>query len=330
MLTGQMMSSTARQREAQPAHSAEPVAVLLNHSSGAASVRNRSRPPAFDEVRAAFAAEGLRASVQVADGGSLASRARRALATGARLVVAGGGDGTVGTVAAALVGTDAVLGILPLGTLNHFAKDLGIPLDVPGAAAVIARGHSTRVDVGEVNGRIFINNSSVGLYPSLVYHREKREDQGRGKWVALALALSRVWRMYRRVRVVVASGGAARTIKTPFVFVGNNEYRLEGVRIGARTRVDAGFLHVSMAPAMRRGEMLYLLGRALLGGRTDDRLDTFLVPEVSIDARRRRLPVALDGEVALLPTPLRYRTRPGALRVCVPDPAAEPDAPANQ
>jgi diacylglycerol kinase family enzyme len=109
------------------------------------------------------------------------------------------------------------------------------------------------------------------------------------------------------------------------VFVGNNEYHLEGVRIGARARLDAGLLHVSMAPGLGRAEMLYVLGRALAGRSTDDRLDTLLVPEIAINARRRRVPVALDGEIALLPTPLMYRTRPGALRVCVPDPAAAPD-----
>ena len=235
---------------------------------------------------------GLDASVQVAEGGVLGGLARRAVANGARLVVAGGGDGTVSTVAAALVGTEASLGILPLGTLNHFAKDLGIPLDVSGAAAVIASGHTARVDVGEVNGRIFLNNSSVGLYPSLVYHREKSEDQGRGRWVALALALSRVWRLYRRVRVSVSTGGVSRQIRTPFVFVGNNEYHLEGVRIGARARLDAGLLHVSMAPGLGRAEMLHVLGRALAGRNTDDRLDTLLVPE---DRHRRQTPQGAGG-----------------------------------
>ena len=310
--------------EARLAPTMDAIAVLLNRSSGAAA-RNGPDHQDLESVSAALRATGLDRAVQVAEGSALGTLARRAVANGARLVVAGGGDGTVSTVAAALVGTEASLGILPLGTLNHFAKDLGIPLDAAGAAAVIAEGHTARVDVGEVNGRTFINNSSVGLYPSLVYHREKHEDQGRGRWVALALALSRVWRLYRRVRVSVAAGGVSRQIRTPFVFVGNNEYHLEGVRIGARARLDAGLLHVSMAPGLGRAEMLYVLGRALAGRSTDDRLDTFSVPEFAIDARRRRVPVALDGEIALLPTPLRYRTRPGALRVCVPDPAAALD-----
>jgi diacylglycerol kinase family enzyme len=237
-----------------------------------------------------------------------------------RVVVAGGGDGTIGSVAAALANTDATLGILPLGTLNHFAKDLRIPLGLPEAVNVIATGHTARVDVGEVNGRAFINNSSLGLYPSLVYQREKRQAQGRGKWVALALATTRVWRLYRRVRVVVHTEAGSRVIRTPFVFVGNNEYRLEGVRLGGRARVDAGQLHVAMAPGMTRSEMVRVLGWALLGRLADvDHLDTLLTDAVTIGARRRHIPVALDGEVTLLRTPLEYRVRRGALRVCVPD-----------
>ena len=206
------------------------------------------------------------------------------------------------------------LGVLPLGTLNHFAKDLGIPLDVTEAVAVIAAGHTGAVDVGEVNGRVFINNSSLGLYPSLVYQREKRQATGaRSKWVAFALAVARVWRLYRRVRVRRATANTAPAIvRTPFVFVGNNEYQLEGVRIGARERLDGGHLHVAMAPGMTRGEMVRVLGRALLGRLADvDHLDTLLTREVTIAAWRRRLPVALDGEVTLLRTPLRYRVRPG-------------------
>jgi diacylglycerol kinase family enzyme len=152
-----------------------------------------------------------------------------------------------------------------------------------------------------------------------VYQREKRQDQGRSKWIAFAVAIARVWRQYRRVRVVVRSEQGARVVRTPFVFIGNNEYQLEGVRFGARERMDAGVLHVSMAPGMTRGELLRVLGYALLGKLADvDHFDTLVTSDVTIAAWRRHLPVALDGEVRLMRTPLRYRVRPGALRVCVP------------
>ncbi len=295
------------------------VSVLLNASAGAAAREGEGEHPALAEVQDAFGSAGLNVSISVGSAETLRALARQAAAEGVRVVVAGGGDGTIGSVASVLANTHTTLGILPLGTLNHFAKDLGIPLGVPGAVRVVAAGLTARVDVGEVNGRVFINNSSLGLYPSLLYQREKRQARGRGKRIALALAIARVWRLYRRVRVVVHTEAGSRVIRTPFVFVGNNEYQLEGVRFGARARVDGGQLHVAMAPGMTRGEMVRVLGWALLGRLTDvDHLDTLLTDAVTIGARRQRLPVALDGEVALLSTPLEYRVRRGALRVCVP------------
>jgi diacylglycerol kinase family enzyme len=111
-------------------------------------------------------------------GSSLPSLAEQACAAGG-LVVSGGGDGTIAAVAAALVGKDAVLGVLPMGTLNHFAKDLGIPLELEKAVQTLFTGKVARVDVGEVNGRVFLNNSSIGFYPRLVQERERQQRQGR-------------------------------------------------------------------------------------------------------------------------------------------------------
>ena len=312
------MGALALESHAESPGVAEPVSVLLNASAGAAARAGDDEHPALGEVQDAFAAAGLNVAIAVGSGATLTALARRAVARGVRVVVAGGGDGTIGSVAAAVANTDATLGVLPLGTLNHFAKDLGIPPGVPDAVRVIAVGHTARVDVGEVNGRVFINNSSLGLYPSVVYQREKRRAQGRGKWIAFALAVARVWRLHRRVRVIVHTETVSRIVRTPFVFVGNNEYQLEGVRLGARARVDAGQLHVAMAPGMTRGEIVRVLGSALLGRLADvDHLDTLLTDTVTIGARRRHLPVALDGEVTLVETPLKYRIRRGALRVCV-------------
>src|SRR5271166_1000269 len=105
-------------------------------------------------------------------GGELASLAARAARANSQAVVAGGGDGTVNAVAGALVATDTALGVLPMGTLNHFAKDLGIPLDLEAAARNVFIGDIAKVDVGEVNGRVFVNNSGIGLYPRIVRERE--------------------------------------------------------------------------------------------------------------------------------------------------------------
>src|SRR5205085_5858695 len=149
-----------------------------------------------------FKSAGLDARIHVArSGAELLRLARHAARGGAQVVVAGGGDGTVSAVAAAVAGTDKTLGVLPLGTLNHFAKDLHIPLDLAAAVRNLVEGHAVSVDVGEVNGQIFINNSSLGIYPQIVREREKKQRQGMSKWPAFLLALFTVLRRYPLVGV---------------------------------------------------------------------------------------------------------------------------------
>ena len=246
--------------------------------------------------------------------------AAREASARASIVVAAGGDGTVSGVAAGIVGSQAALGVLPLGTLNHFAKDLHIPLDLPEAVAVVAARHIERVDVGQVNDRVFINNSSIGLYPSIVEEREALRRQGHRKWPAMAIATFRVLRRYRGVTVRIDVDGRRRTWRTPFVFVGNNEYAIDGIRLGARARLDQGKLFVYLAPRTRTRDLPMLLAKALIG-RASQSGAFEIVPATELTHRHRqgrRLRVAVDGEVMTMSTPLTYRTRPRALQVVVP------------
>ena len=120
-----------------------------------------------------FNSKAVEADIQVGRSGTeIVELARYAAKGESSVVVAGGGDGTVNAVASELVGTGKILGVLPLGTLNHFAKDLCIPLDIESAVDVIAQETITQIDIGEVNGRYFLNNSSIGLYPQIVQERE--------------------------------------------------------------------------------------------------------------------------------------------------------------
>src|SRR3954447_6264864 len=148
------------------------VLVLLNAAAAGADEAAPARR--VDEVRAAFAPTGVEAEVRAVPADRLtATPPEAASAPGGKVagVVAAGGDGTVSAVASALAGTDRVMGVLPAGTLNHFAKDLRLPLTLADAARVIAAARTTGVDVGEVNGRCFVNNSSIGLYPHVVVKR---------------------------------------------------------------------------------------------------------------------------------------------------------------
>ena len=288
--------------------------VVVNLGSG-----GRDHGAIAGEIASAFAAHGVETSIALVTGREVALATRRALKEGASVVIAGGGDGTISTVASVLAGSGATLGVLPLGTLNHFAKDLRIPLDIPGAVATIVAGHTIAVDVGEVNGLPFINNSSIGLYPRMVWEREKQRRGGRRKWLALVVAIGRIWRQYRRVRVVLQHDNEHRVVHTPFVFVGNNQYQIEGLKLGGRQRLDAGVLHVTMAPGMTRAELVRGMAAALVGRLHDARhFESLSVKAVTIQARRKRLDVTLDGELTVVSTPLFFRTHPGALRALAP------------
>jgi diacylglycerol kinase family enzyme len=296
------------------------ISVIINSRS-----RNASKVETGDELQALFARSGANVRIErVPDPLDIAARARRAGARG-DVLVAAGGDGTVGTVAGIAVETGATLGVLPMGTLNHFAKDLGVPLDLEQAVAAIVAGDCRDVDVAEVNGRIFINNSSVGIYPRMVWERETEQRRGRRKWTAFAVAMVRTWRSYSMVVARLAVDGAEAIVRTPFVFVGNNQYKAEGFELGGRTTLDDGHLSIFVAPECGRFEILSLPFRAVA-----KRLSTgapfaaFTSDTLTVDVPQRRVSVALDGEIAMMQSPLVYRVRPRALRIIMPPAAPAP------
>jgi diacylglycerol kinase family enzyme len=293
------------------------VAVILNPHAGRGPDEERQR-----ELTELFASHGREASVHVPDEGEdVTARARALAQAGCRLLVASGGDGTVSAVASALVGGDIPLGVLPTGTLNHFAKDLGVPLDLPDAVRVAARGVVRKVDVGEVNGRYFLNNSSMGVYPRIVELRERYRSGGVSKWVAALWAFLAVMRRRPFVAVRIHVNDETVVRRTPFVFIGNNEYKMEGLRGVHRESLTGGHLAVYVMHATRRASLLLLAGEVLTRGVDQvQELDLFKVTAATIETRRPRIRVALDGELAVLEFPLEYRSHPAALRVMAPGP----------
>jgi diacylglycerol kinase family enzyme len=292
------------------------LAVILNASSGA-----DDKEAISEKLARLFLSRGVGTRIRLARSGSdVVELARRALSDRTPLIVAGGGDGTISAVASEVVGTDTALGVLPLGTLNHFAKDLHIPLDLESATENILEGHVARVDVGEVNGRIFLNNSSLGLYPSIVRRREKQQERlGRGKWPAFLWAAFTMLRRYPFLDVRLSTEDRDMVRRTPFVFIGNNEYEMENFNIGGRACLDAGKLSLYVAHRTGRLGLLRFAWRALFGGlRNEKDFDALCCTQLWIETRRSRLHVATDGEVTIMTTPLQYRVRPGALRVVVP------------
>jgi diacylglycerol kinase family enzyme len=291
-----------------------PAAILVNISSGL----HHTHGKIAELVRAHQIAAEV---VMVSPGTNIAALAARLIQEGRRTIIAAGGDGTVSAVASAVLNTDAALGVLPMGTLNHFARDLKMPLGLEDALITLQRSKPRMVDVAEVNGRIFINNSGLGLYPWMVSQREKRRKQGQPKWLALIWASLAALRRFPFLKLRVVAGGKSLAWRTPFVFVGNNTYRMDGVGFGSRDSLDKGVLSLGVAQyRMGRWGLVRLAFRALVKEIGEER-DFMLLraDEVRIYSRRRRLAVSLDGEVALIETPLEYRTRPGALRVIAPE-----------
>lgn len=290
--------------------------ILLNHRAGRAQ-----RAKVREQLVRCLRERGIEAVVhEVRAGEEITSLARQAVLSGERTVVAAGGDGTVGAVAAALVDTEATMAVLPVGTLNHFAKELGIPLELEAAVEIALTGAIRAIDVGEVNGRVFVNNSSLGLYPAIVFARERRRRRGWSKWLAMAWASLSVPRRFPSLSVCLeADGGGARVV-TPFLFVGNNEYMVEGFRFGRRRSLGEGRIWVFVAPPpSSRWRAVRLTLRALFKrDRRDRDFKVFQTRELRVETTREQVRVALDGEIFRVPPPLRYRSRPLALRVRVP------------
>ncbi|MEO7039689.1 MAG: diacylglycerol kinase family protein [Gemmatimonadaceae bacterium] len=292
------------------------IPVIIN--AGAGNPHVDKRVEALTEL---FVAGGLAVDVRLAKSGDeLETLMREAAAEHPRLLVAAGGDGTISTAAAALADSNTVLGVLPFGTLNHFAKDLRIPLELEEAVGTILDGHTVAVDVGEVNGRVFINNSSLGLYPDMVRDRERQQARlGRGKWRSLVWASIAAFRRYPFLTVRIDLEGKKRVDVTPLVFVGNNEYSMEGFDIGARKCIDGGRLSVYIVKKQGRAALVRLSLQALLGRLRQARdFEALEAVEFTIETRHQRILVATDGEVQPMPTPLHYRIRPKSLRVIVP------------
>jgi diacylglycerol kinase family enzyme len=293
--------------------------VLLNAAAG--SVDSEESVPQVDRVLAAFRAAGVDAVVCAVEPLGLPAAVETAARSDADVVVLGGGDGTLNCGLAALAGGDKPLGILPLGTLNHFAKDLGIPIDLDEAVGTVVAGHVRTVDLGEVNGHLFLNNSSLGIYPEVVREREEIRHHGIvSKWAAMARAVIDQLRRFPMVTVTLHLPERRLRVTSPLIFVGNNRYEMKLFRIGQRPYLDRGELFLYVAHARSRLGFLALAVRAL-SGRLDPEKDFVSagLPYVEVATSwRRNLRVAFDGEVMRLSPPLRYRVRPRALRVLAP------------
>ncbi len=286
-------------------------ALYFNPSSGA-------RDPGMGEaMRGRVTAEGID-FVVLEESLDLAADVKARLAAGQTLFIASGGDGTLHGVSQQLVGTDAVLGIIPAGTFNHFARDLSIPLDWASALEIALTGQTTEVDTGCANGVYFLNNISIGLYPQIVEHREQFRKLG--KWRSYRKATWQAFRKLHHVSLVLETPHTLETVKTHVFLVSVNPYDVFTFgMIAPRTTLGGGQLCIYWLPYMQKFQLIrtmarYFRGKMMPGGDVRSLRATSLKVQTS----RSKLRVGMDGELSDMQTPLVLTLVPKSLRVKVP------------
>lgn len=244
---------------------------------------------------------------------------KAAVAAGATRVAAVGGDGTVSAAAAAIVGTECELAVIPAGTLNHFARDHGIPTDLEAACEVAKTGRIARADVAWVNGRVFLNTSSIGVYANFVRVRERMEPR-LGYWGASILAMIRTFVRVQPFDLWFETEDLQKPYVTPEVFIGVGERELKLPKLGGRVENGRSELHVMIVRGRTRARLVAVAFAAAARGtqaitRTPH-LDSFLVHRCTIEQKHST--VAVDGEVVRMDSPLHYELKRDALRIVVP------------
>ena len=287
---------------------AQPLPVLINRSGGTAA---RLGDGLRDAVDAAFAEAGREIVLELIDGEDMPDALRRH--AGAPVIVVGGGDGTLGCAAAALAHSSTALAILPLGTRNHLARQLGVPLDLPGAARLCVSGQRRRIDLGTAGGRVFVNNASFGIYVRFVRHRDAQDGP---KWLN---SIPAAWHALRKMRAQSFSlrlDGQPSRVRSPLLFIGNNEYSMDMGSVGERESLADGRLSLYAVAAQSAGRLIGFGLRALIGlARPERDFEELTEAREIVIEGSGFIEGAFDGELETLPLPLKLRSLPGALGV---------------
>ena len=288
-----------------------PLIFIINAASGRSDADAKRAV-----IENALQAAGRTGELRFARPAELDRVAREASATAfatRSAVVAVGGDGTINAVAQAAHAASCALGVVPLGTFNYFARTHGISTDPAVAAHMLMQAVPTPVQVGTVNGHVFLVNASLGLYPVLLEDRETYKSRfGRSRWVALGAACMTLLRFHRQLRLQIEQGGVVRNVRTPTLFVGNNRLQLEQVGVNLSNHptrpLDDGQIAAVMLKPMGTLAMVGLMVRGAMGTLGDaDSVDSFAFSRMVVRPRRRKIKVAYDGEVTHMRTPLEFR-----------------------
>ena len=285
-----------------------------------AVVRNPKSGTALDPAALKAALDGVGVSADILDipGDSDFDQWIDRVAGEHDVIAASGGDGTVSSVAAGVARANKTLAVIPSGTLNHFAKDAGIPSELDPAVALLRDGVVRAVDIAFVNDHFFLNNVSIGSYPLMVHRRTLLEERGRSRRVAGILATAETWWHLRSVTALIAIDGRDLIRRSPFIVIGNGSYVLSGFALGKRASLSEHQLSLYVAPRAGRLGSMSIPFRALLGRlERYEQFETLTADRITIAVGHRRVPAGVDGEVRDLESPLRFVMKPGGLRVLV-------------
>jgi len=292
-------------------------AVVINAESGTA--RQYGAATLQDVIqRAAVAAGRSDVQVRVVPPKQLPGALIAAAETSDEIWV-GGGDGTLRSAAELVMKRDGVLGVLPLGTMNLLARDLNIPLEIEQAVAALSNATIEPIDVGRVNRGIFLNKSALGLYPEMIVDRERRRRLfGLAKWPAMFKSAWRAVRRHRVMEIAIEHRGQRREILSPAVVVAVGAYEFRTAQLFTRSDLQSGELTVYVSHEKNWLGSASQLAKLFLGTlESDPSLEVIKAESLKIDFNRSK-PVASDGEVEMLPGPIRYAVAPKALKVRMP------------
>jgi diacylglycerol kinase family enzyme len=265
----------------------------------------------------------------------IANRAVALAKTRRGVVVAAGGDGTISAVAGAVLGSGCPFGVLPEGTFNYFGRDNAIPQDTEAAARALLGASISPVQVGQVNGRVFLVNASLGLYPQLLEDREAWKNKwGRSRFVAFVAGMATLLKWRKQLHLSIEAAGQTAELRTPTLFVGNNRLQLARVGIDEKDvkAVKEGELAGIVVRPIGTLAMLGLLLRGMLGRLGDaDHISSFSFHHLSVtpktaksrDSRKSHKPVkvATDGETVWMQPPLLFQVAAEPLLLLIPAPA---------
>lgn len=257
---------------------------------------------------------------KTARGSDIVQMARQAVEDGFDVVVAAGGDGTQSAVAGVLAGSDTIMGVIPGGTFNYFARDLGVGEELEDALQTICDARVAEVDVGEVGDLVFLNNVSLGAYPHILKTRESIYRRwGRSRIAAYWSVLVALRRLRKPMSLVAQVDGEQRRFSTALVFIARSAYQLESFGLEGAEAIRDGQFAVLIAKARQPLPLLRSAFRLALGfSAQDSDFDLILTDELTIDMPKKRQLVAHDGEKTAMTAPLHLRVRHDALRVLLP------------